>query len=36
MALTRRQRQIYDYVSGFVEERGYSPSLEEIAAEAGA
>lgn len=31
MALTRRQREIYDYVSGFVEERGYSPSLEEIA-----
>lgn len=32
MALTRRQRQIYDYVSEFVEEQGYSPSLEEIAA----
>jgi repressor LexA len=31
-ALTRRQRQIYDFISGFVEERGYSPSLEEIAA----
>jgi repressor LexA len=32
MALTKRQRQIFDFVSEFVEERGYSPSLEEIAA----
>ena len=32
MALTRRQRQIYDFVSEFVTEHGYSPSLEEIAA----
>ena len=31
MALTKRQRQIYDYISRFVEEKGYSPSLEEIA-----
>ena len=30
MALTRRQREIYDYICGFVEENGYSPSLEEI------
>jgi repressor LexA len=30
-ALTKRQRQIYDFISGFVEDRGYSPSLEEIA-----
>lgn len=30
MALTRRQREIYDYIVGFVEENGYSPSLEEI------
>jgi repressor LexA len=30
MALTRRQREIYDFVTGFVEEQGYSPSLEEI------
>jgi len=30
MALTRRQREIYEYVRGFVAERGYSPSLEEI------
>lgn len=31
-ALTRRQREIFDFISGFVEEQGYSPSLEEIAA----
>ena len=31
MALTRRQREIYDFISRFVEEQGYSPSLEEIA-----
>lgn len=30
MALTRRQREIYDFVSEFIEARGYSPSLEEI------
>jgi repressor LexA len=30
MALTRRQREIYDYVCAFIEEHGYSPSLEEI------
>lgn len=30
MALTRRQREIYDYINGFVLEHGYSPSLEEI------
>jgi repressor LexA len=28
--LTRRQREIYDYVRDFVSARGYSPSLEEI------
>jgi repressor LexA len=32
MALTRRQREIYDFIRGFVEEKGYSPSLEEIGA----
>ncbi len=32
MALTKRQRQVYDFISQFVEEQGYSPSLEEIAA----
>lgn len=30
MALTRRQREIYDFIRSFVAERGYSPSLEEI------
>jgi len=30
MALTRRQREIYDFVCRFIDERGYSPSLEEI------
>jgi repressor LexA len=30
MALTRRQREIYDFICGFVHEKGYSPSLEEI------
>ncbi len=30
MALTRRQREIYDYITNFVLEHGYSPSLEEI------
>ncbi|MBW2269651.1 MAG: transcriptional repressor LexA [Deltaproteobacteria bacterium] len=35
MALTRRQREIYDYISNFVLEHGYSPSLEEIGAHFG-
>jgi len=30
MALTRRQREIFDFVSDFVAQNGYSPSLEEI------
>ena len=30
MALTKRQRQILDFIGSFIEERGYSPSLEEI------
>jgi len=30
MALTKRQRQIYDYISDFVSRNGYSPSFEEI------
>ena len=30
MALTRRQRQVYDFLAQFVEEHGYSPSFEEI------
>jgi repressor LexA len=35
MALTRRQREIYDFVREFIEARGYSPSLEEIGARFG-
>jgi repressor LexA len=30
LALTRRQREIYDFVCSFIGEHGYSPSLEEI------
>jgi len=32
MALTRRQREVLDFVRGFVAQNGYSPSLEEIGA----
>jgi repressor LexA len=31
MALTKRQREILDYVESFIEGYGYSPSFEEIA-----
>ena len=31
MALTRRQRQVVDYVARFIQEHGYSPSYDEIA-----
>ena len=30
MALTRRQRQVYDFIAQFVARKGYSPSFEEI------
>jgi repressor LexA len=30
MALTRRQRQVLDVIHEFIDEHGYSPSLEEI------
>lgn len=30
MAITRRQSELYDFVSRFVSENGYSPSYEEI------
>jgi len=30
MAITKRQRQVYDYISEFVQKHGYSPSFEEI------
>ena len=35
MKLTRRQREIYDYLAQFIESNGYAPSLEEIAARFG-
>jgi repressor LexA len=35
MALTRRQREIYDFIRSFVAEHGFSPSLEEIGAHFG-
>lgn len=31
MALTRRQKEVMDFLSGFIEKNGYSPSYEEIA-----
>ncbi len=31
MKLTKRQKEILDFVSGFIESNGYSPSMEEIA-----
>ena len=35
MALTKRQRQIYDFIADFVQSNGYSPSFEEIGAALG-
>ncbi len=35
MALTRRQREILDFIADFIRQRRYSPSLEEIAAHFG-
>lgn len=31
MALTKRQKELLDFVGGFLEDKGYSPSYEEIA-----
>ena len=31
MALTKRQREILDYLAGYIDEHGYAPSFEEIA-----
>ena len=31
MAITRRQRELYDFISRFVAENGYSPSFEQEA-----
>ena len=30
MAITKRQRQVYDFISDFVQRQGYSPSFDEI------
>jgi repressor LexA len=35
MALTKRQREIYDFIAEFVQSNGYSPSFEEIGAALG-
>ena len=32
MAITRRQKEVIDFISGFTQTHGYSPSYEEIAA----
>ncbi|RJP14841.1 MAG: transcriptional repressor LexA [Candidatus Abyssobacteria bacterium SURF_5] len=34
-ALTRRQKEVFDYIALFVSQNGYSPSLEEIGAALG-
>jgi repressor LexA len=31
MAITRRQKEVLDFIAGFVQRNGYSPSFEEIA-----
>jgi repressor LexA len=31
MAITRRQKEVLEFISGFVQKNGYSPSFEEIA-----
>ena len=35
MALTRRQKEVMEFLSGFIEKHGYSPSYEEIASSLG-
>src|SRR5579864_7857512 len=30
MAITKRQREVYDFIHDFVQQHGYSPSFEEI------
>src|SRR5581483_7081694 len=30
MAITKRQRQVYDFIHDFIQGHGYSPSFEEI------
>jgi repressor LexA len=31
MPLTRRQKEVLDFIGGFIEDNGYSPSFEEVA-----
>ena len=31
MALTKRQKQVLDFIANFLDENGYCPSYEEIA-----
>ena len=31
MAVTKRQKQVLDFIAGFIEQNGYSPSYEEVA-----
>ena len=31
MALTKRQKEVLDFIAGFVQDNGYCPSYEEIA-----
>ena len=31
MALTRRPKEVLDWIAGFIRSKGYSPSFEEIA-----
>ncbi|MEX2582762.1 MAG: helix-turn-helix domain-containing protein, partial [Gemmatimonadota bacterium] len=31
MPLTKRQKEILDYIGAFIEDQGYAPSFEEIA-----
>jgi repressor LexA len=35
VALTRRQRQVLDFITEFIDQNGYSPSLEEVGAHLG-
>ena len=35
MMLTKRQKQLYDYLQGYIAAHGYAPTLEEIGAEFG-
>ncbi len=35
MALTRRQREVFDFIREFIQQKGYSPSLEEIGSNLG-